>query len=135
MTDHLTQEKRSWNMSQIRSKNTKPEIIVRSLLHNLGFRFRLHNKILPGKTDIVMKKFQIIIFCHGCFWHQHKNCSRATFPKSNVIYWKKKLKRNVQRFNEVKTELNNLKWRVHVIWECETKDLDLLSLKLLKIIN
>ena len=135
MTDHLTPKKRSWNMSQIRSKNTNPELIIRKALHRLGFRFRLHNKLLPGKPDIVMKKHHTIIFCHGCFWHQHKNCNRATLPKSNVDYWENKLKRNVKRFNEVKIELTKLGWKVLVIWECETKNSEFLSIKLVKIIN
>ena len=84
--DHLTRKKRSWNMSRIRSSNTKPELIVRKLLHLLGYRFRLHKKDLPGKPDIVLKKYKTVIFVHGCFWHQHKGCNRSNIPKSNKYY-------------------------------------------------
>lgn len=127
MTDHLTKEKRSWNMSRIRSKDTKPEIIVRSLLHHLGYRFRLHSKKLPGKPDIVLTKYKTVIFVHGCFWHRHKDCSRATMPKSNQEYWNAKFERNVQRFKEVSEQIKSLGWKVTVVWECEVKDIDALT--------
>jgi DNA mismatch endonuclease, patch repair protein len=130
MTDHLTKSKRSWNMSQIRSKNTGPEIVVRSLLHSLGYRFRLHKRDLPGKPDIVLKKFKTIVFCHGCFWHQHEGCKRASSPKTNQDYWLPKLKRNKERFDFVKKELTELGWKVIVVWECEIKDLDSLKIKI-----
>lgn len=130
MTDHLTKEKRSWNMSLIKSKDTKPELIVRSLLHHLGYRFRLYSKKLPGKPDIVLAKFKTVIFVHGCFWHRHKNCSRATTPKSNQKYWKTKFERNVQRFKEVSAQIQTLGWHVIVIWECEIKNIEALTEKL-----
>ena len=123
MTDHLTTEQRSWNMSRIKSKHTKPEIIIRSLLHKMGLRFRLHRKDLPGKPDIVLQKYNTVIFCHGCFWHQHENCVRATIPKTNTPYWKSKFQRNVIRFEQVQSDLIKKGWKVIVIWECETKDL------------
>lgn len=97
MADHLTKEKRSWNMSRIRSKNTKPEIIVRSLLHRAGYRFRLHRKDLPGKPDIVLPKYKTVIFVHGCFWHRHKGCKRSNIPKSNKEYWIPKIQKNTKR--------------------------------------
>lgn len=122
MTDHLTKKKRSWNMSRIRAKNTKPEIIVRSFLHRNGFRFRLHRKDLPGKPDIVLKKYNTVIFVHGCFWHQHEGCKRATIPETNKEYWIPKLEKNKKRFKEVKKKLEELGWNVAVIWECETKN-------------
>ncbi len=130
MTDHLTKEKRSWNMSRIRSKDTKPELLVRSLLHHLGYRFRLHSKKLPGKPDIVLAKYKTVIFVHGCFWHRHNDCSRATTPKSNQEYWNSKFNRNVQRFSDVSEQIKNLGWNVMVVWECEIKDIDGLTEKL-----
>jgi DNA mismatch endonuclease (patch repair protein) len=130
MTDHLTKSKRSWNMSQIRSTNTRPELVVRSLLHSLGYRFRLHKKDLPGKPDIVLKRFKTVVFCHGCFWHQHVGCKRASSPKTNQDYWLPKLKRNRERFDLVKNMLIELGWKVIVVWECETKDIDSLKIKL-----
>lgn len=130
MADTLTPKKRSWNMSRIRSKDTKPEKIVRSLLHKNGYRFRLHNKNLPGRPDIILKKYGTVIFCHGCFWHQHPGCKRATIPKSNTKYWIPKLERNVSRFNNVQEKLLKLGWRIMIVWECETKDLEKLISKL-----
>jgi len=132
MVDHLTPEKRSWNMSRIRSKNTKPEMVVRSLLHQMGYRFRLHRKDLPGTPDIVLPKYKTVIFVHGCFWHQHHDCSRATLPKTNTDYWLPKLKRNIERFQESKIQLVNTGWKVIVVWECELKDIDKLSKSLKK---
>jgi len=131
MTDHLTEEKRSWNMSRIRAKNTKPEKIVRSTLHKMGFSFRIHAGKLPGKPDIVLMKYKTAIFIHGCFWHQHPGCKRATKPKSNKDYWICKLKRNIERFSEIQNKLKNMGWKVILIWECEVKDDE----KLIKIIE
>ncbi len=127
MADTLTQEKRSWNMSRIKSSNTKPEIIVRSLLHKMGYRFRLHKKDLPGKPDIVLSKFKTVIFVHGCFWHQHSKCKRSTKPKTNTKYWIPKLERNISRFQEVKKQLIKLGWTVTVVWECQIKNIDALK--------
>ena len=117
--DTLTKEKRSWNMSKIRSKNTKPEITVRSKLHKAGYRFRLHVKGLPGKPDIVLPKYNTIIFINGCFWHRHKGCKYAYKPKTRVDFWNEKLNRNIKRQGEVLKELRDLEWKVLVIWECE----------------
>ena len=119
--DHLSSEKRSWNMSRIRSKNTKPEMHVRSALHRAGYRFRLHVKDLPGKPDIVLPKYKTVIFVHGCFWHRHKGCSRATMPSSNQEYWKQKFKQNVERDKREQAELKKLGWNVIVVWECEVE--------------
>ena len=119
--DKLTPEKRSWNMSRIRSKDTKPEMIVRSLLHRMGYRFRLHVKDLPGKPDIVLPKYKTVIFVHGCFWHRHKGCKYAYNPKSRVEFWQKKFSDNVKRFKTVEKELSKLNWQIIVIWECEIK--------------
>ncbi|WP_092224963.1 very short patch repair endonuclease [Desulforhopalus singaporensis] len=127
MADHLSKDKRSWNMSRIRSKNTKPEMIVRSLLHRMGYRFRLHRRDLPGTPDIVLPKHKIVIFCHGCFWHQHLECKRAAKPKTNTDYWENKLLNNVKRFKINKRELETQGWRVIIIWECETKSIETLT--------
>jgi DNA mismatch endonuclease (patch repair protein) len=113
-------------MSRIRGANTKPEIRVRSLLHHMGYRFRLHRKDLPGKPDIVLPKYETVIFVHGCFWHRHPDCQFAYTPKSRVEFWTKKFARNVERHDEVEAELTALGWNVVVVWECETKNEDTL---------
>ena len=119
MVDHLTKEKRSWNMRQIKNRHTKPEVLVRSILHRIGYRFKINDKKLPGKPDIVLPKYKSVIFVHGCFWHRHENCSKATTPKTNRDYWDKKFQRNIDRDKEVKQQLQQLGWYVIVIWECE----------------
>jgi len=130
--DHLSKKKRSWNMSLIRSSNTKPELVVRKILHSLGYRYSLHKKDLPGKPDIVLRKHRTVIFVHGCFWHQHKRCKRSNIPKSHTQYWKPKLERNMSRDKVHKKNLRKLSWKTIVIWECETKSLEKLKDKLLK---
>jgi len=120
--DKLSPERRSWNMSRIRGAHTKPEIRVRSMLHRMGYRFRLHRKDLPGKPDIVLPKYQTVIFVHGCFWHRHPGCRFAYTPKSRVEFWSKKFARNVERHKEVEAELSEQDWRVVLVWECETKN-------------
>jgi len=117
--DTISKEKRSWNMSRIRSKDTKPEMQVRSLLHKAGYRFRIHVDTLPGKPDIVMPKYKSVIFVHGCFWHKHPRCKYAYSPKSRVGFWKKKFKQNVERDKRVKRELAKLGWNVITVWECQ----------------
>ncbi len=119
MTDHLAPEKRAWNMSRVRSRHTKPELIIRSLLHRAGFRFRIKNNKLPGSPDIVLPKYKTAIFVHGCYWHRHEGCSKASMPKSNQEFWQKKFDGNVARDRRVKKELEQLQWRVLVLWECE----------------
>lgn len=106
-------------MSRIKSKDTAPEMRVRSALHRAGYRFRLHVKDLPGKPDIVLPKYKTVIFVHGCFWHRHKGCSNATMPSTNQAFWKEKFKRNVERDKREQAELNKLGWKVLVVWECE----------------
>ena len=119
MTDHLTPKKRSWNMSRVRSGHTKPELIIRSLLHRAGFRFRIKNNKLPGSPDIVLPKYKTALFIHGCYWHRHEGCSKATMPKSNREFWRKKFADNVTRNRRVQEELQQLQWRVLILWECE----------------
>lgn len=129
-TDIFSAEKRSEIMSKVKSKNTKPERVVRSLLHQLGYRFRLHRQDLPGKPDIVLPKYQSVIFVHGCFWHQHPDCRKATIPQKNRDFWEKKLLRNMKRDQEHIQELKNIGWFVLVVWECEIKDIVKLTSKL-----
>lgn len=119
--DIYPKRKRSEIMSKVKSKNTALEIIVRSQLHRAGFRFRLHVKELPGVPDIVLPKYRTVIFVHGCFWHQHPSCKKATIPKQNRTFWSAKLARNVERDEQARTRLSELGWRVLTIWECETK--------------
>lgn len=121
MTDVHTKAQRSYNMSRIRSKNTKPELIVRSFLHKQGFRFRLHDKKLPGKPDIVLKKYKTVIFVHGCFWHGHKGCKYSHYPKSNRSYWIDKLTKNILRDKKNLKELKKMGYIVIIIWECKLK--------------
>jgi len=132
MVDRISKEHRSWNMSRIRSVNTQPERIVRSLLHRLGFRFRLHRKDLPGSPDIVMTRHGVVVFVHGCFWHRHEGCRMAYMPKSRIDFWKAKFDCNVTRDQEVLNQLKALGWKVLVVWECETKDTVNLSKSLSK---
>lgn len=121
MVDSLTRAKRSWNMSRIKSGNTKPEKVVRSLLHAMGYRFRLHRKDLPGKPDVVLPKYKTVIFIHGCFWHRHDGCKNATMPKTNTEFWENKLSQNIDRDRKKQLNLERLGWKVIVIWECETE--------------
>lgn len=121
MADTFSPEERSRIMARVKSKGTKPEVIVRKWLHKHGFRFRLHSKHLPGKPDICLPKHQTVIFVHGCFWHRHAECAQATMPASNVEYWKSKFERNVKRDNTKKLELEKAGWKVLVLWECEVK--------------
>ena len=122
MTDIFDPEKRSEIMSRIRGRDTKPELIVRKIAHALGFRFRLHRKDLPGRPDIVFPRHQAVIVVHGCFWHRHPGCKRASSPKTRVRYWQNKFEGNVVRDKRNETALRDLGWKVMVIWECETKD-------------
>lgn len=121
MADRLDKERRSWNMSRIRSKNTKPEMAVRRALHAAGFRFRLHVKDLPGKPDIVLPKWKTVVFVHGCFWHRHLSCRKWSVPASNKEYWEKKFAMNIERDQKAITELIELGWSPIVLWECEVK--------------
>ena len=119
--DHLTPKMRSWNMSRIRGTDTKPEVLVRSMLHRAGYRFRKNVSTLPGKPDIVLPKYKTVIFVHGCFWHRHKGCKDATTPKSNKTFWKKKFERNVSNDRKHVRDLKKLGWKVVAVWECETR--------------
>lgn len=122
MADSLTKEQRSWNMSQIKGSNTKPEILVRSYLHKKGFRFRLHAKDLPGKPDIVLKKYSTAIFVDGCYWHRHQGCKLAYNPKSRQEFWQSKFENNVRRDQEVNRLFENIPWNIVRIWQCEVNE-------------
>lgn len=117
--DHLTKEQRSWNMSRVHGKDTKPEMIVRSFLHRKGFRFRLHVRELPGCPDIVLPKYKTVIEVRGCFWHRHPGCKKATIPASNRTFWCDKLQQNAVRDAKNDSALTGLGWRIIVIWECQ----------------
>lgn len=119
MADTISQEKRSWNMSRIRSKDTAAEVKVRKYLFSQGFRYRKNVAKLPGKPDIVLLKYKTVIFVHGCFWHRHEGCKRATTPKSRQEYWLPKFKRNIENDRNYVEELQTAGWKVIVIWECE----------------
>ena len=127
MSDILTASQRHRCMSRIRGKNTKPEILVRKGLHARGFRFRLHNKKLPGCPDIVLPKYGVAIMVNGCFWHGHKGCRYATKPKSNVEFWETKIARNKHRDEVTAAHLEALGWTVITIWECELRTSSLLD--------
>ncbi|MCA9033027.1 MAG: DNA mismatch endonuclease Vsr [Planctomycetaceae bacterium] len=135
MTDRISPEHRSWNMSRIRNRDTKPELVVRSLLHRMGYRFRLHRRDLPGNPDIVLPKYQTVIFVHGCFWHRHQECKYAYTPKSRQAFWQLKLHKNVMRDAQVQQMLRQLGWQVVVIWECEVHDEAKLSAFIRKVLD
>lgn len=130
MADMFTSQERSEIMSKVHSANTKPEICVRKILHKLGYRFRLQRKDLPGNPDIVLSKYKTVIFVHGCFWHGCPTCRRAQIrPQTNQDYWNRKLDRTLERDKETLIALHNLGWRVLIVWECETKKKNLLTLE------
>ncbi len=109
-------------MSRIRTKGTAPELALRSALHSAGFRFRLHRKNLPGKPDILLPKYRIVIFVHGCFWHHHEGCSKSKLPATNKEFWNGKIAANVERDKRNLAELEKLGWRIAVVWECSLKN-------------
>lgn len=133
--DIFSKGTRSRIMSRISGKNTKPEILVRSLLHRMGYRFRIHKKNLPGKPDICLPKHKKIIFVHGCFWHGHKNCPRAKRPTTNVEFWNKKIDGTIERDKENIKGLKELGWQTLTIWTCEIKNQDALKNKLISFIE
>jgi len=131
LVDHISKEHRSWNMSRIRSKDSAPEIRVRSFLHRAGYRFRLHDKNLPGSPDIVLRKYRTVIFVHGCYWHRHPGCKQGAYfpkdPKQGTKFWKEKFKNNIKRDHKNTQLLEELGWNVTVIWECQTKSEEILK--------
>ena len=119
--DTFSTRERSFIMSRVKSKDTTPEMLVRSFLHRRGFRFRLHVRELPGHPDIVFPKYRTVVEVRGCFWHRHRGCKAATTPTSNTDYWTKKFRRNVERDKQTKAALRKLGWRVIVVWECQLR--------------
>jgi len=132
MADVFSREKRSDIMSRVKNRDTKPELIVRSTLHKMGYRFRLHRRDLPGNPDIVLPKHKKVIFVHGCFWHGHKGCPRSSRPSSNKKFWNEKIDKNIKRDKNVRKELKRSGWDIMVIWQCEIKDSEKLQRKLTK---
>ena len=120
--DRISAEHRSWNMSRIRSTNTGPERLVRSVLHRMGYRFRLHRKDLPGRPDIVLPGRRAVVLVHGCYWHRHPGCRFAYTPKSNLGFWEAKFNENRMRDYRQDCQLRELGWKVIKVWECEAKD-------------
>ena len=137
MSDIYSKEKRSLIMSKISGKNTKPEILIRKLLHSQGFRFQLHKKELPGKPDIVFSKYKKVIFVNGCFWHGHKNCSRSKLPTTNKEFWSAKIYGNKKKDKSNYIKLKKLGWNYLVIWQCEIskKNLEKLSNKFISFLS
>jgi len=128
--DRLSKEKRSWNMSRIRGRDTAPERTIRSHLHRLGYRFRLHVLALPGIPDIVLPRHKTVLLVHGCFWHRHSRCRFAYTPKTRKAFWQSKFAANKSRDVAVNRRLKRLGWRVITIWECQTSDEQSLALRL-----
>ena len=122
MADKLTREKRSWNMSRIRRKNTEIEIKVRKYLFSQGFRFRKNVADMPGKPDIVLSKYKTIIFIHGCYWHRHASCKNCTTPNTNREFWLKKFEKNMQNDSKHQQELEAAGWKVLILWDCEIEN-------------
>jgi len=135
MKDRLTPERRSWNMSRIRATDTTPERAVRSILHRMGYRFRLHRKDLPGRPDIVLPKYHAVVFVHGCFWHRHRGCKYSYTTKSRQEFWEKKFLENVERDRKAQRELRKLGWRVIVVWECETREPETLARRIHELLS
>lgn len=128
--DVFSKDNRSRIMSRIGGKNTKPELIVRSMLHRMGFRFRLHRPDLPGKPDIVLPKYGAVVFVNGCFWHGHQGCPRSKMPETNSEFWQDKIEKNIRRDAENIKALQGLGWRVIVVWQCEVRNSSNLKEKL-----
>ncbi len=128
--DRISSKHRSWNMSRIRGRDTGPEKIVRSVLHRMGYRFRLHRRDLPGRPDIVLPKHNTVVFVHGCFWHRHARCRFAYTPKTRVRFWSDKFAENIRRDARTRRALQRLGWRVIIVWECQTGSTESLGRRL-----
>lgn len=117
-------------MAAVRSRDTKPELVVRKMLHSMNYRYRLHRNDLPGSPDIVFGPRRKVIFVHGCFWHRHVGCSKATTPKTRIEFWNRKFEQNVERDRKAELKLSGLGWRAITIWECETREREALEARL-----
>ncbi|MDX2282668.1 MAG: very short patch repair endonuclease [Bacteroidia bacterium] len=133
--DRLSKAQRSANMQRIRSAHTRPELKVRKIAYALGYRYRLHDRRLPGRPDLVFRAQRKVIFVNGCFWHQHAGCRAGRLPKSNQAYWSAKLRRNVQRDAEVRARLTRMGWQYLDLWECEIADPNQITSKLLAFLD
>jgi len=133
--DRISKQHRSWNMSRIKGENTAPEKRVRSVLHRLGFRFRLHRRDLPGKPDIVLPRLGTVIFVHGCFWHRHSRCRFAYTPKTRTAFWQEKFAQNVERDRRACRELRSRGLKVLVVWECQSTNTERLSIRLVRLLK
>ena len=132
MSDRITKEHRSWNMSRIKGKDTEIEVAVRKRLFSLGYRYRKNDRKLPGKPDIVFPKYKTVVFIHGCFWHMHSNCKIARIPKSNTDFWLAKLNHNIENDRKNKQLLEETGWKVITVWECEIKnDINVVTQKII----
>jgi DNA mismatch endonuclease, patch repair protein len=129
--DRLSREERSALMGRVRSKNTKPEIVIRRFVHGHGYRFRLHRKNLPGSPDLVFPSLKKAIFVHGCFWHRHEGCKMTTTPNTQKSFWHKKFNSNTQRDKKNISDLKEMGWSVFIVWECEAKNMPALGNKIL----
>ncbi len=130
MTDHVDSAKRSTMMAAVHAKDTEPEMVVRKIVHSMGYRYRLHVKELPGKPDLVFSRRRKIIFVHGCFWHRHEACTRASMPKTRVSFWQSKFDANIARDEIVLRSLKKDGWRVMTVWQCELKSVERLTKRL-----
>src|SRR5713226_6761210 len=135
MADVFSSTKRSWVMSRIRGSNTCPERLVRSFLHTHGLRFRLHVKTLPGRPDIVLPKYGAVVFVNGCFWHHHPGCRNAVYPRTRSGFWRRKIDGNVVRDRRTAKKLRNLGWRVLTVWECESRQPEVLNRRLAALLS
>lgn len=134
-TDVHSPAVRSYNMSRIRGSNTRPELAVRSLLHGMGYRFRLKSSSVPGKPDLVLPRYKVAVFVHGCFWHRHEGCRYATNPKTKNEFWQQKFESNIRRDKHVNELINEIGWHQMVIWECEIKHKENLKRKIISFFN
>jgi DNA mismatch endonuclease, patch repair protein len=135
VTDKLTPERRSENMRKIRAKHTSPELMVRRIVHKMGFRYRLHVAKLPGKPDLVFSRMKKIVEVRGCFWHQHRTCGDSHIPKSRIDYWRPKLTRNKRRDKKNESQLRAEGWDLLIVWECELKDVRAVSKRISKFLS
>lgn len=124
MVDHVSPERRAEIMRAVRGKDTAPELLVRKAAHKLGLRFRLHAQFLPGKPDLVFRKWRTVVFVNGCFWHRHSGCKKASTPKTNVAFWQKKFSDNERRDEANYRQLTELGWRVVVLWQCQVRTIE-----------
>jgi DNA mismatch endonuclease (patch repair protein) len=135
MMDRISPAQRSRVMAQVRAKDTAPERLVRSVLHHMGYRFRLHVASLPGRPDIVLARHHKVVLVHGCFWHGHRRCKRAGRPQTNSQFWDRKIDGNIQRDRLVRQRLRRLGWGVLVVWQCQTRDREALAARLCRFVS